>query len=223
MTFVIASNKKWHDHLPKMLEQKLGHPFVYINNKKDLTVEYLKQLNPRYVFFPHWSYIIPDEIHENYECVIFHMTDVPFGRGGSPLQNLVARGIYETKISALKCVKELDGGPVYLKRPLSLYGSAEEIYIRSSSIMGEMICEIIQGNIIPREQEGEVVVFKRRKPEEGNLVHLNELQEVFDYIRMLDAEGYPKAFIETDHFRFEFERAALRDGSIHADVKIKRK
>ena len=31
------------------------------------------------------------EIHENYKCIIFHMTDLPFGRGGSPLQNLISR------------------------------------------------------------------------------------------------------------------------------------
>jgi len=28
------------------------------------------------------------------------MTDLPFGRGGSPFQNLIARGIYDTKIIA---------------------------------------------------------------------------------------------------------------------------
>ena len=48
------------------------------------------------------------------------MTDVPFGRGGSPLQNLISRGIYETKISAFRCVAEMDAGPVYPKRPFSL-------------------------------------------------------------------------------------------------------
>ena len=56
------------------------------------------------------------------------MTDLPFGRGGSPLQNLITRGISKTKISALRCNEEIDAGPIYLKRPLSLHGSAEEIY-----------------------------------------------------------------------------------------------
>jgi methionyl-tRNA formyltransferase len=68
---------------------------------------------PRYVFFAHWSWKIPRAVYEAHECVIFHMTDVPFGRGGSPLQNLISRGIYETKLSALRCVEEMDAGPVY--------------------------------------------------------------------------------------------------------------
>ena len=59
----------------------------------ELTRAALEQAKPRYVFFPHWSHIIPEDIHGAFECVIFHMTDLPFGRGGSPLQNLIARGI----------------------------------------------------------------------------------------------------------------------------------
>ena len=62
--------------------------------------------------------------------MIFHMTDVLYGRGGSPLQNFIIRGHKETKLTAMKCVKELDAGPVYLKEFLSLLGNAEEIYMR---------------------------------------------------------------------------------------------
>jgi len=37
-------------------------------------------------------WIILKEIFENYEIILFHMTDLPYGRGGSPLQNLIVRG-----------------------------------------------------------------------------------------------------------------------------------
>ena len=72
------------------------------------------------------------------------MTDLPFGRGGSPLQNLIERGIYETKLSALRCCKELDGGDIYLKRPLSLWGTAEEIYLRAAELTKEMMIETVK-------------------------------------------------------------------------------
>lgn len=202
------------------LAAKTGNAFSLITKNADLTQDRLSKLNPKYVFFPHWSHKIPEEIFLNYECVIFHMTDVPFGRGGSPLQNLIARGIYETKISALKCVREMDAGPVYLKRNLSLYGDAEEIYIRAGKIIEEMILEIIQNNPVPKEQEGSVVEFKRRTPVQGNISPLGSLEQVFDYIRMLDAEGYPKAYLEIGGFRFVFSRASLKDGHIKADVTI---
>ena len=60
--------------------------------------------------------MIPSKIYQKFETIIFHMTDVPFGRGGSPLQNLIIRGYKISKLSAIKCTKKIDGGPVYLKK-----------------------------------------------------------------------------------------------------------
>jgi methionyl-tRNA formyltransferase len=37
---------------------------------------------------------------------------------------------------------------------------------------------------------------------------------------MLDAEGYPHAFLEYNGFRYEFRRATLYDKKIICDVKI---
>jgi len=37
---------------------------------------------------------------------------------------------------------------------------------------------------------------------------------------MVDAKGYPKAFIETENLRLGFSRAAFKSGYILADVKI---
>lgn len=223
MSYVIATSRKWFENMAGNLSERRGNEFKLVRDTSELTLENLKKINPRYVFFPHWSYIIPSEIYNNFECVIFHMTDVPFGRGGSPLQNLISRGIYETKITALKCVKELDAGPVYMKEPLSLYGSAEEIYLRAGKIIEQMIKKIIKENPVPVEQEGEVTCFARRKPEDGNITGLKELNEVFDYIRMLDVDGYPNAFLETEHFRLEFQRAALKQGKVISDVIITKK
>ena len=148
------------------------------------------------------------------------MTDVPFGRGGSPLQNLISRGIYQTKLSALCCGKELDSGDVYLKKDLSLHGGAEEIYLRAADLTKEMIIEIVNNKIVPVPQSGKSVVFKRRTIAESNISDFDELKKVYDYIRMLDAEGYPRAFLNTKKLHLEFERASLYDGYIKADVKI---
>jgi methionyl-tRNA formyltransferase len=153
------------------------------------------------------------------------MTDLPYGRGGSPLQNLIVRGHTETKISALRVVKELDAGSIYLKKDLSLSGSADEIFNRANTAIEGMISEIISKNIEPKPQEGEIVKFKRRKPEDGNIGELEDLEKAFDYIRMLDAEGYPHAFIETANLKFEFTNANYNpnDEIITAHVRIFKK
>ena len=143
MACVLATSKRWNEVMMKRLEEKTATDFYLITKKEELTLDRLKQINPRYIFFPHWSHIIPKEVFEAFECVIFHMTDLPYGRGGSPLQNLVERGHKETKISALRCIAELDAGPVYLKRPLSLEGTAFEILLRAADIIESMIEEIL--------------------------------------------------------------------------------
>ena len=225
MNYVLATSREWNKPLAKQLEEKTGHTFHLITRTEELTYERLRAISPRYVFFPHWSHIIPSEIHEAFECVIFHMTDLPYGRGGSPLQNLVLRGHQETQISALRCVAELDAGPVYMKRPLSLEGSASEIFLRAADVVQEMIEEIVRIEPLPEHQEGEPTVFRRRTPEQSNLREANllTLKDFFDFIRMLDAPTYPLAFIEHEGFLLEFTHAQLLSDSIEARVRIRRK
>lgn len=221
-TYIILSQKTWNNDLAERLQAKFPeHKFVHISAREDFTQEHLQEINPDKVFIPHWSYIIPESIWGNFECIVFHMTDLPYGRGGSPLQNLIVRGHKETKISALRVEKGLDTGDIYMKRPLALYGSAEEIYTRSSGIIETMIEEIIQVDPKPQKQAGEPVEFKRRKANESEISSLNDLNTIYDYIRMLDAEGYPKACLSVGDIKYEFSRVQQKaDGSLVADVKI---
>lgn len=206
------------------VRERLKEYGVYrLRSQSELTVENLSRINPQFVFFPHWSWLIPEQIYLQFECVIFHMTDLPYGRGGSPLQNLIVRGHRETMLSALRCVKELDGGPIYMKRPLSIVGTAEEILTRASTLIGDMIDVIVKERPTPVAQVGEVVEFKRRKPSDGDIVSLNELGDVYNYIRMLDADGYPPAFLQTAGLHLEFSQAKLGEDFVEAYVRIKKR
>jgi methionyl-tRNA formyltransferase len=101
-----------------------------------------------------------------------------------------------------------------------LEGNAEEIYLRAAQLSGRMVARFTRERLQPRPQQGEAVNFKRRRPEESEMGRLTSLQELHDWIRMLDADGYPHAFLNYAGFRFEFSRSALYDGRIVADVKI---
>lgn len=221
-TFVIVSEKKWHESIYCSLKEQFPeYNWFLISKKEDFNIENFKKINPIKIFIPHWSYIISDEIFSKFECIVFHMTDLPFGRGGSPLQNLIIRGFEETKISALKVENGIDTGPIYLKSKLSLIGTAEEIFIRASKVIEDMIISIIKNDWIPKKQEGLPTVFSRRKPKDGDISDLEKLEQIFDYIRMLDAEGYPNAFIEFGNFKLEFSRVKKESNkTLLADVRI---
>jgi len=219
--YVLLTEKKWHRTLYEDLIDFFPNDNWFLIDKKDsFNEEILDKIKPYKVFIPHWSYYIPNNIFNKYECILFHMTDLPFGRGGSPLQNLILRGFTETKITALKVIGEVDAGPIFCKKPLDLTGTASDIFYRSTSIIRDMIIEIITTQPDPYLQEGEVVYFNRRTPSQSDISELDNLIDVHNYIRMLDEESYPNAFIEVEKFKIEFYNSNFDNNKITANVRI---
>ena len=219
--YIVATIRPWNIAEYNSTISRLSGIWHLIDNPGDLTFEVLSAINPRYIFFPHWSHKVPAEIVDRYECVCFHETDLPYGRGGSPIQNLIVRGHRETVVSAIRMVSAVDAGPVYAKRPMSLHGLAEEVFIRTAGIVSEMIRNIIESEPTPKAQTGVPITFKRRAPKNSQISkNVKNLEELFNHIRMLDAEEYPRAFLEYGRFRFEFSRPALRTGKVESTVNI---
>jgi len=221
--YLIATIKSWNiDNYNRLKKSHPEYEFMMVNSKEELTVSLLEAYKPKYIFFPHWSWIIPDEIYNKYDCVVFHSTDLPFGRGGSPLQNLIVRGVYNTKVSAIKVCSGVDAGPVYMKEPIDISeGSADDIFRRISDIVFEkMIPMFLKGNPAPIEQEGEVVSFKRRKPEQSEIPDGLTQRQIYDYIRMLDGEGYPAAFKKHEKGRVYYTDAVFENGVLTAKAQF---
>jgi methionyl-tRNA formyltransferase len=218
---VLAGSRPWSRHVYEAVRSRVRGDWTLVRNQAELKEAVVSRTPPpRYVFFVHWSWRVPQEILDRSECVCFHMTDVPYGRGGSPLQNLIVRGHRSTVLTALRMVEDLDAGPVYLKEPLSLEGLAEEIYLRAGRLSGEMIVRIVEGAIVPAPQTGLATVFPRRTPADSVIPPRRDVSDLHDFLRMLDADGYPRAYLVHEGFVYRFSRPALYDGRIMADVTI---
>lgn len=219
--YLVVTIKSWNIELFNIRLKNLPGEWYLISDPEKLSSRKVEEINPEKIFFIHWSEKVSAGIYGNYECIGFHETDLPFGRGGSPIQNLISIGIDKTKISAFRMGEIMDAGDIYLKKDLSLEGSAKEIFSRASKIIGQMITEIINTTIKPLPQSGEVTVFKRRKPPQSEIPTSNfSISKLYDHIRMLDAEGYPKAFLKYGNFKIEFENASLNKNIINANVRI---
>ena len=220
MKVVIASSKTWFKK--KSGDYDFGDLDIFwINDPEELSLEYLNQLNPNFVFFPHWNWKIDAEIFENFFCIGFHVAPLPYGRGGSPIQNLILEGFKEAPVNALIIGSEYDAGDILLSKEVSLEGTLAEIFDRISVIIQEFIVSIIQGNFKSRKQSGNIKIFKRRLEQENVLpFDKKNLGSVYDFIRMLDSPEYPKAFIEVGNFRVEFSSAKLHQDSIEASAII---
>jgi len=105
---------------------------------------------------------------------------------------------------------EYDAGPVYIKHPLDLAGRAQDIFERAAPIIFDMIEKIAVSEPTPSPQDGEPTLFARRTPEQSEIPPGSSLSSLYDHIRMLDAEGYPRAYLDHGAVRIEFSDALLK-------------
>jgi len=222
MKYLVATIKDWNIKEYEKYSKEFEGDWYLITNKKELTLDRIKGINPEYIFFPHWSWVVPKEITDNYKCICFHMSDLPYGRGGSPLQNLIIRGHKKTKVTALKMTQKIDFGDIYKKVDLDLSGSAQEIFIRASEHITKLINYIIVENPEPKVQKGKGVLFDRRKPMQSEIPKDANIDEMYNHIRMMDADTYPKAYINYGDYHFVFSKANVKDGKLSAFVEIEK-
>ena len=193
---------------------------VLLTNPNKLTYNYVKKINPKLIFFPDWSWIVPDKIIDNFKCICFHESNLPKFRGGSPIQNQIIRGIEKTKSTAFIMTKKLDQGNILLQKDLSLKGSMEDIFARMLKNDYEMIIKIIKGQYRIRKQSGKPSIYKRRKPAESELKHLNcSKQYLYNFIRML-VDPYPNAFLRVGKQKIVFKSAKYNGKKIEFTGEI---
>ena len=217
---IIACSKNWFLNNPETKKFLKKYNIILITKKKKLNYRFLKKINPRKVFFPHWSYKVNDNILSSFDCICFHTAPLPFGRGGSPIQNLIIRSFKKTPVCAIKMTNDLDGGPIYLKRNISLSGNLDEIFGRISIKIIEMITLLISKNIKPKKQTGKVFIFKRIEEKKSEIKNEKNINQIYDKIRMLDANNYPKAFVKINKFKFFLTNATIKNNSIICNAKI---
>ncbi len=59
-------------------------------------------------------------------------------------------------------------------------------------------------------------------PDNSELEGTDSLSEIYDKIRMVDGDDYPRAFLLWENLRLEFVRATFVGDEIEAKVKIAR-
>lgn len=222
-SFLVATIKPWNIDSYNEHADKLEGEWHLITDKEKLDESFLKRINPRYIFFPHWSWRVPEEIIKNYECVCFHMTDLPYGRGGTPLQNLICEGHRNTKVCAIRMTASIDAGPIYMKSDLSLLGRAHDIYKNLSNTVFSMIKEISETHPCPSPQSGNPTFFNRRTPAESEIPKNVSGKKLYDHIRMTDAPTYPLSYVNWGDWKLEFsESELLGNGDVSAIVRFKK-
>lgn len=192
-----------------------------IRDKKELTLKNLRKLKPDFIFFPHWSFLVEKKITQEFNCICFHSTPLPYGRGGSPLQNMILRGHESTEVCSLLMTEKLDAGPIFLRKEISLKGTMEDILIKVYNEIARQIKELKIREVTPKKQKGKVVKFNRLKAKDNKLPKSKTLKDIHNKIRMLDSDLYPSAYIKYGNLDIEFSNATYNKDQLEANVRIR--
>ena len=155
------------------------------------------------ILFAGWSWLISDCITNKYLCLGIHPSNLPFYRGGSPLQNQIINGIKKTKVSLFELKSKLDAGHVWAKNDLCLEGDNMDVIFKNLSDSSiEMLNTFFDKfpDIKPEKQDlSKGSYFKRRKPQDSELSYEKiknmSLEQFYNFIRCL-TKPYPNAYLK---------------------------
>jgi len=214
---VVSQDNSWSQKLFDLLKKDSSHHFFFLHS---CTQDLLNNINPDWVFFFHWGKIVGREIYENYKCCVVHTGNLPQGRGGSPIQNQILDGLTHTNVNIIEMTAALDAGAVYCSQGISLQGSITDIWHSIACTACELINFCIQNKPNPQAQKGETAIYKRIKDNHIIFDLDKPIDFLYDQIRMVDNDYYPRCHLNINGYKIEFSRATLTEGEIIADVRI---
>ena len=111
--FVFASKRTDSASLMfKSLSARPNEEWLFVTEKEFFKNLITKDISK--IFFFHWNFIVPKSIYISCECINLHTSNLPDGKGGSPIQNQIVDDVIMTKVNALQISEAgLDAGPIY--------------------------------------------------------------------------------------------------------------
>tara|TARA_R100000008_G_scaffold64141_1_gene41253 strand:- start:3344 stop:3997 length:654 start_codon:yes stop_codon:yes gene_type:complete len=196
---LICGYRDWAFDLYQKVDEREIDNCIYVDDK-DLLERMIDYYQPVYVFFIGWSWIIKEDIINNYPCICLHPSPLPKYRGGSPMQHQIIAGEKKSAVTLFKMDEGIDTGDILFQKEFSLDGDLEDIYNRVSNIGADGVIEILEDGYQNRikQNEDKATFYKRRKPSMSE-IKIDDISnftadELHDKVRALQ-DPYPNAFI----------------------------
>ena len=191
------------------------------SNPKELQA-YLINNKVNRIYFPFWSWKVPDELLNKYECIGFHSAPLPFGKGGTPIQNMIRLGYDTTVVCMFHMEKGFDDGEILCSREVSLDGTLAEIVNKISKDIEDMINGYENNCIVSYSSSTYYggVPLKFQRIMDNHLMEVDTTEKIYDEIRMRDEVGHPKTFLWHGKHRIDFSDARMEGNKVIARVEI---
>ncbi len=199
MRIVCIGYRDWAIAIYKQLMTNSEHEYLLIEAATTFDQKSVYNYNPDLVLLYGWSWIVRDELIDDFHCLMLHPAPLPKYRGGSPIQNQIINDESESAVTIFLMDKGIDTGPIFAQEKFSLIGDLDEVFERIITLGVKLTQRIIDGGLSTVEQDDSNATYcRRRKPSESEITIEELLTKPASYlhnkIRMLQ-DPYPNAYI----------------------------
>ncbi|MBI5223464.1 methionyl-tRNA formyltransferase [Candidatus Micrarchaeota archaeon] len=172
----------------KGLDIKFTHDYSDISEGCEITV------------FLSCQKIVGNEIlKKSKHNLVVHESDLPLGKGWSPLTWQILEGKNEIPITLFEAASQVDSGNIYLKDSIKLDGTEliDEMREKQAKKTFELIDRFLQEypKIEGKKQEGKSTFYNKRGPKDSELDIDKTIREQINLLRTVDNERYPAYFV----------------------------
>jgi methionyl-tRNA formyltransferase len=200
ITLLLDKPETWFAPYADALQMRLqerGHSVLRVERAQDLPLGDC-------AFFLSCEKIVPEPfLSRNRHNIVVHASDLPKGKGWSPLTWQILEGKNDIPLTLFEAAKGVDSGPIYAQDVIRFEGHEliDEMREREGNAIVALALRFIDAyeNISGRAQAGEETFYRRRTPKDSELEPTKSLTELFSQLRVADNERYPAFFSHKGH------------------------
>ncbi len=145
------------------------------------------------------SMISQEILQRNTHNLVIHESDLPQGRGWSPISWQVQDGQNRIPVVLFEASMALDAGPIYIKDYIELDGTEllPGIKQKQGEKTIELVCRFLEQwpHISQTPQKGKASYYPRRTRQADELDIQKTIAEQFNHLRIVHNENYPAWFV----------------------------
>ncbi len=171
--------------------------------KKSKIITSYKKISKNYEVTAILSFykIIPEKyLNISKHNIVVHESNLPFGRGFSPLFRQIAKGKKKITFTLFKCTSKMDEGNYYFKKSFYFENNLlyDEIKIKqiyfAKILIEKFISNLKKKKLKLKKQKGKPTYFKKLNKNDSKIDINKSINSQFDKIRTKDNNNFPNFF-----------------------------
>lgn len=200
ISILVDSKDSWFCDYAEKLSRELGiegHKVSYVHDSKEL------QGGDICFLLSCVKLVKKDRLQLYKHNIVIHASDLPKGKGFTPLKWQIIEGKDDIPITLFEAVEEMDAGNYYFKETVHFEG--HELLDEMQEIMGNKICSMAMRYVLESEslvsikQEGTETIYSRRTVKDDELDISQSIESQFNHFRIADNERFPIWFRYRNH------------------------